>query len=109
MLTTITAILGLLPMVFRVNIDFVTREVTYGAPSTQWWTQLSAGIVFGLAFATVLTLIVTPCALMARQTVPERMRAGIARVKRWLGQDSGRRPPPRQTPNEPPKRAEAAE
>jgi multidrug efflux pump len=52
-----------------VNIDFVTREITYGAPSTQWWTQLSAGIVFGLAFATVLTLIVTPCALMARQTL----------------------------------------
>jgi multidrug efflux pump len=49
-----------------VNIDFVTREITYGAPSTQWWTQLSAGIVFGLAFATVLTLIVTPSALMMR-------------------------------------------
>ena len=44
-------------MVLRVNIDFVTREITYGAPSTQWWTQLSAAIVFGLAFATVLTLI----------------------------------------------------
>ncbi|HET6220644.1 MAG TPA: efflux RND transporter permease subunit [Dongiaceae bacterium] len=66
LLTTVTAILGLLPMVFRVNIDFITREVTVGAPSTQWWTQLSTGIVFGLAFATVLTLIVTPAALMVR-------------------------------------------
>jgi multidrug efflux pump len=66
LLTTVTAILGLLPMVFRVNIDFVTREITVGAPSTQWWTQLSTGIVFGLAFATVLTLIVTPAALMLR-------------------------------------------
>jgi len=66
MLTTITAILGLLPMVFRVNIDFATREITYGAPSTQWWTQLSSAIVFGLAFATVLTLIVTPAALMIK-------------------------------------------
>ncbi|MGH6962258.1 MAG: efflux RND transporter permease subunit, partial [Dongiaceae bacterium] len=66
MLTTITAILGLLPMVLRVNIDFVTRDITVGAPSTQWWTQLSTGIVFGLAFATVLTLIVTPSALMLR-------------------------------------------
>jgi multidrug efflux pump len=69
MLTTITAILGLLPMVFRVNIDFATREITYGAPSTQWWTQLSSAIVFGLAFATVLTLIVTPSALMLKATV----------------------------------------
>jgi multidrug efflux pump len=69
MLTTITAILGLLPMVFRINIDFATREITYGAPSTQWWTQLSAAIVFGLAFATVLTLIVTPAALMLKANV----------------------------------------
>jgi hypothetical protein len=83
MLTTITAILGLLPMVFRVNIDFVTREITVGAPSTQWWTQLSSGIVFGLAFATVLTLVVTPCALMARQTVPEIVRAWLAATRLW--------------------------
>jgi multidrug efflux pump len=69
MLTTITAILGLLPMVLRVNIDFATREITYGAPSTQWWTQLSSAIVFGLAFATVLTLIVTPSALMLKANI----------------------------------------
>ncbi len=65
-LTSITTILGLLPMVLALNIDFVTREVTQGAPSTQWWRQLSTAIVFGLGFATVLTLIVTPSALMFR-------------------------------------------
>ena len=69
MLTTVTTILGLLPMVLGVNIDFVTRTVSYGAPSTQWWTQLSTAIAFGLAFATVLTLVVTPCALMVRENV----------------------------------------
>ncbi|MEX0694951.1 MAG: efflux RND transporter permease subunit [Rhodospirillales bacterium] len=66
MLTTVTTILGLMPMVLGINIDFVNRSVNIGAPSTQWWTQLSTAIVFGLAFATVLTLIITPCALMAR-------------------------------------------
>jgi multidrug efflux pump len=66
MLTTVTTILGLMPMVLGINIDFVNRSVNIGAPSTQWWTQLSTAIVFGLAFATVLTLVVTPCALMAR-------------------------------------------
>ncbi len=66
LLTTVTTILGLMPMVLRVNIDFVNRTVNIGAPSTQWWTQLSTAIVFGLAFATVLTLIVTPSALMLR-------------------------------------------
>ena len=66
MLTTITTILGLLPMVFRINIDFVSRHITIGAPATQWWTQLATAIVFSLAFATVLTLVVTPCALLLK-------------------------------------------
>ncbi len=64
MLTTVTTMLGLLPMMFGVNIDFVAREVTVGAPATQWWTQLATAIVFGLGFATLLTLMVTPSALM---------------------------------------------
>ena len=65
-LTSITTILGLLPMVSGVNIDFVDRQISIGAPSMQWWAQLSTSIVFGLGFATVLTLVVTPCALMIR-------------------------------------------
>ncbi|MDH3231547.1 MAG: efflux RND transporter permease subunit, partial [Alphaproteobacteria bacterium] len=69
LLTTVTTILGLLPMVLRVNIDFVGRKITVGAPSTQWWTQLSTAIAFGLAFATILTLVVTPSALMLRANV----------------------------------------
>jgi multidrug efflux pump len=69
LLTTVTTILGLVPMVLGVNIDFLSRSVSVGAPSTQWWSQLSTSIVFGLAFATVLTLVVTPCALMMRENV----------------------------------------
>jgi len=64
LLTTTTTILGLMPMVLQINIDFVIREIAFGAPSTQWWVQLSTAIAFGLAFATVLTLVVTPSALM---------------------------------------------
>ncbi len=64
-LTAITAVLGVLAIAFGVNLDFVTRTVDVGAPSTQWWVHLSTAIVFGLGFATVLTLIVTPAALMA--------------------------------------------
>ena len=58
-----------MPMVLRVNIDFASREVSYGAPSTQWWTQLATAIACGLAFATVLTLVVTPAALMFKANV----------------------------------------
>ncbi len=69
LLTTTTTVLGLLPMVTMTNVDFVTREITRGSPDTQWWVQLATAIVFGLIFATILTLIVTPSALMLRENV----------------------------------------
>ncbi len=69
LLTSVTTILGLMPMVMKANIDFVTREVTIGAPSSQWWAQLSTAIVFGLGFASLLTLVVTPSALMLRANI----------------------------------------
>ena len=71
LLTTITTVLGLMPMVIGLNIDLFTRVVQIGAPSTQWWRQLSTAIVFGLTFATVLTLVVTPCALMVRANLAD--------------------------------------
>ncbi len=64
MLTAVTAILGVLPIAFGVNLAIIAHETTIGAPSTQWWIALSSAIVFGLAFSTVLTLVVTPAALM---------------------------------------------
>jgi multidrug efflux pump len=63
-LTTATTILGLVPMALSMNIDLFNQEITFGAPSTQWWTQLSISIAGGLTFATLLTLIVTPCLLV---------------------------------------------
>ena len=63
-LTSGTTALGLLPMVIGLNLDFFKREIVYGAPSTQMWTELSSAIAGGLMFATVLTLIVTPAMLM---------------------------------------------
>ena len=75
LLTTVTTVLGLLPMVLQINIDFVTREISQGAPSTQWWVQLSTAIVAGLTFATVLTLVITPSALMLRENFVARRQA----------------------------------
>ncbi|MBT3237946.1 MAG: efflux RND transporter permease subunit, partial [Rhodospirillaceae bacterium] len=66
LLTTVTTILGLLPMTLGVNLDFVARDISVGAPSMQMWSQLSTSIVFGLGFATLLTLFVTPSALMLK-------------------------------------------
>ncbi len=63
-LTAMTAILGVLPIAFGLNLELLHHETTFGAPSTQWWISLSSAIVFGLAFATVLTLVVIPSLLM---------------------------------------------
>lgn len=64
MLTTVTTILGLMPMALGMNFDLLNRYVQMGGPSTQWWTQLATAISGGLAFATVLTLVMTPCLLV---------------------------------------------
>lgn len=69
LLTTVTTILGLLPMALNIGLDFIGREIVVGAPANQMWVQLSISIVFGLGFATVLTLIVTPALLMVRANV----------------------------------------
>ena len=63
-LTAITTILGLMPMVLAMNVDLIDRELSFGAPSTQWWTQLASAIAGGLAFTTLLTLFLTPCLLV---------------------------------------------
>ena len=81
LLTAGTTILGLIPMVLSMNIDLLSRVVTFGAPSTQWWTQLATSIAGGLTFATVLTLLLTPCLLV----LGANMNALIQRLR---GKDS---------------------
>ncbi len=64
LLTAITTILGLMPMVLSMNISLLERTITFGAPSTMWWTQMASAIAGGLAFTTLLTLFLTPCLLV---------------------------------------------
>jgi multidrug efflux pump len=78
-LTAVTAVLGVLPIAFGVNIEFMHREFIIGAPATQWWISLSTAIVFGLSFATILTLIVTPAALMAIENMAQWRKRLLAR------------------------------
>lgn len=77
-LTALTAILGVLPIAFGLNLELLNHETTFGAPSTQWWISLSSAIVFGLAFATVLTLVVIPSLLML-------VTPGDGPKRKWFG------------------------
>jgi multidrug efflux pump len=76
LLTTITTILGLMPMVLAITVDFLGRDFSIGAPSTQYWVQLATAISGGLLIATPLTLLLTPTLLVwgARATTPGTAR-----------------------------------
>jgi multidrug efflux pump len=73
LLTSVTTVLGLMPMVLKMNVDLLGRNLEFNAPSTQWWAQLSATIAGGLTFATVLTLVLTPCLLMLGNNASNRL------------------------------------
>lgn len=75
LMTTVTTILGLMPMVLEINIDFLGRNVEVGGPSTQWWSQLATAVAGGLAFATLLTLVLTPSLLALKARRDERKLA----------------------------------
>jgi len=72
LLTTVTTIIGLMPMVLGININLIERDVSIGAPSSQWWTQLASSVAGGLAFATVLTLFLTPSLLLVQANASKR-------------------------------------
>lgn len=66
-LTTATTVLGLVPMALQIGVDFFDRSIELGSPALAFWRHLAAAIIWGLIFATALTLIVTPAALMAQR------------------------------------------
>ncbi len=66
LLTTITTMAGLAPMMYGISLDFAAGGYTINSPTALWWTQLATAVVFGLGIATVLTLILTPSLLALR-------------------------------------------
>ena len=100
-LTAVTAILGVLPIAFGYNLELLSHETTFGAPSTQWWISLSSAIVFGLAFSTGLTLIVTPSMLMiVTRSKDSKVNRALARIGGFFRRRGGA-PAPAATPAAP--------
>jgi len=66
LLTAITTVLGLIPLATGLNIDFISflenwnPDIYWGGDNTVFWGPLSWTVIFGLTFATFLTLIVVP-------------------------------------------------
>lgn len=72
MLTTVVTVVGLLPLMFQVHPNFHNGHLELKAPGSEWWVQLSAAVVWGLSFATMLTLVLTPVLLAAPQVASRR-------------------------------------
>jgi len=66
LLTTITTMAGLAPMMFGLSLDFFNGGYSINSPTALWWKQLATAVVFGLGIATVLTLVFTPAMLALR-------------------------------------------
>ncbi|MEE4120113.1 MAG: efflux RND transporter permease subunit, partial [Paracoccaceae bacterium] len=81
LLTTITTMAGLTPMMFGLSLDFFGGGYSLNSPTAMWWTQLATAVVFGLGIATVLTLVLTPSLLAVRVWAGE----GAYRSARGLG------------------------
>jgi multidrug efflux pump len=74
-LTTFTTGFGLLPLAMNISVDLLGAEIEIGGPIASQWAGLASTIVFGLSFATILTLIVTPAML----ALPASLRSLLRR------------------------------
>ncbi|OSP56286.1 efflux RND transporter permease subunit [Pseudoruegeria sp. SK021] len=85
LLTTLTTMAGLTPMMFGLSLDFFGGGASIDSPTALWWKQLATAVVFGLGIATMLTLVFTPSMLALRvwagtyATVLGRLLARITR------------------------------
>jgi len=69
MLTAITTILGLTPMAVGISFDFRSLTLQVGGEMAVWWGPMAVAVIFGLAVATLLTLIVVPVLYSIAETV----------------------------------------
>jgi len=74
MLTALTTIIGLLPMAIGISYDFHAFSWATKSESTQWWRNMAVVVIFGLGFATILTLVVVPSLYVM-----------LSRLTMWLG------------------------
>ncbi|MDK9707139.1 MAG: efflux RND transporter permease subunit [Desulforhopalus sp.] len=81
LLTAITTILGLIPMVTGVSYDFHTWSMAWVSESSLWWKSMANVVIFGLFVATFLTLIVVPTLYYISARFVEKRQAAAKRIK----------------------------
>ncbi len=82
MLTAITTVLGLLPMVTGISFDFTNWKMSFVSESSQMWQSMSAVVIFGLIVATFLTLIIVPTLYSLFEAAPRVMKKSLPRLQK---------------------------
>ena len=97
LLTAITTILGLIPMMTGVSYDFQNWHISWVNESTQWWRTMAVVVIYGLMLATFLTLVVVPTLYSLLDSARNRMGYLVESVRRlywkpfeWLTGKTGR-------------------
>lgn len=83
LLTAITTILGLIPMVTGVSYDFHTFAISWASESSQWWRSMAMVVIFGLLVATFLTLLVVPTLYSLFHSMRDSAASGKAAISRF--------------------------
>ncbi len=79
LLTAFTTVIGLIPLTFGINIDFVglmidlNPSISFGSENTQFWGPMGTAIISGLTFATFLTLVIVPVMYSAFDSIALRV------------------------------------
>lgn len=93
-LTAMATMLGLVPLAVGMNINFITLftdlnpQIHFGGDNVSFWGPLAWTIIFGLSFATFLTLIFVPAMYLIAHTfkiwVKRKLPVIINRIIKWL-------------------------
>jgi multidrug efflux pump subunit AcrB len=86
LLTAVTTILGLIPMVTGISFDFHVWDISWTSESTQWWRSMAIVVIFGLVIATFLTLVVVPVLYSLLDSFGNRTGSVVEYIRRlyWM-------------------------
>ena len=94
LLTALTTVIGLIPLTFGINIDFVglltefKPDFQFGSEQTQFWGPMGTAIIAGLTFATFLTLVIVPVMYSSFDSVSVHLSELFSPEKRRLRREA---------------------
>ena len=72
----------------QLSVDFVNLKIMVGSQRAQWWGPMAVAVIFGLAFATVLTLVLVPTMYSIMEDLQVKRAKAVTALRRLLGRDT---------------------